>query len=71
MTKKTEKKLIQDVRIFDVYENEEQLGAGKKAYAVKFLLQDEAKTLNDKEIDKVMKALIDNFQTKLGATIRT
>ena len=71
VAKKTEKKLIKDIRIFDVYKNEDQLGTGKKAYAVKFLLQDESKTLNDKEIDKVMKALIDNFQTKLGASIRS
>lgn len=69
--KSTEKKLIKEISLFDVYRNEEQLGSGKKAYAVKFLFQDLSKTLKDKEIDKVMNKLIDNFKTKLGAEIRT
>ena len=71
VTAKTDKKLIKETTLFDVYENAEQLGADKKAYAVKFLFQDISKTLNDKEIDKVMKSLISNFTTKLGATIRS
>lgn len=69
--KSTEKKLIKEISLFDVYRNEEQLGEGKKAYAIKFLFQDLSKTLNDKEIDKVMNKLIDNFKTKLGAEIRS
>ncbi len=71
IAKSTEKKLIKDISLFDVYRNEEQLGKGKKAYAVKFLFQDLTKTMKDKEIDKVMAKLIDNFKTKLGAEIRT
>ena len=71
ITAKTDKKLIQKTTLFDVYENAEQLGEGKKAYAVKFLFQDDSKTLSDKEIDKVMSSLIKNFETKLGATIRS
>lgn len=70
LTKKTDKKLIQEVSLFDVYKNEEQLGAGKKAYAVKFKFQDLTKTLKDKEIEKVMTALQANFSSKLGAEIR-
>jgi len=71
VTAKTDKKLIQETTLFDVYENAEQLGEGKKAYAVKFLFQDVSKTLSDKEIDKVMNSLIKNFETKLGASIRS
>ena len=71
ITKKTEKKLIQEVSLFDVYRNDEQLGEGKKAYAVKFLFQDLSKTLKDKEIEKVMNKLIDRFKEQLGAQIRS
>jgi len=71
LTNKTEKKLIQDISLFDVYRNEEQLGPGKKSYAVKFVFQDFTQTLNDKQVDKVMAALIENFKTKLGAEVRS
>jgi len=71
ISNKTEKKLIKEVSLFDVYKNKEQLGADKKSYAVKFLFQDNTKTLKDKEVDKVMSALIDNFKAKLGAEIRS
>ena len=47
----TEKKLLKEVELFDVYEGK-NLEAGKKSYAVSFLLQDENQTLNDKMIDK-------------------
>ena len=70
VSKNTNKKLIKEVSLFDVYKNEEQLGQGKKAYAVKFKFQDISKTLTDKEVDKVMTALQDNFKAKLGAEIR-
>ena len=49
----TEKKLLKEVSLFDVYEGK-NLEAGKKSYAVSFLLQDESQTLNDKMIDKIM-----------------
>ena len=65
----TEKKLLKSVELFDVYEGK-NLEAGKKSYAVSFLLQDEAATLNDKQIDKVMQKLIANLQNKLGAQLR-
>jgi len=71
ITNKTEKKLIKEISLFDVYKNAEQLGEDKKAYAVKFLFQDATKTLKDKEIEKVMNKLIDNFKSKLGAQIRS
>jgi phenylalanyl-tRNA synthetase beta chain len=64
------KKLIKDINLFDVYENEEQLGAGKKSYAVSFTFENPEKTLKDKEVDKVVNKLIADYESKLGATIR-
>ncbi|WP_321331407.1 phenylalanine--tRNA ligase subunit beta [uncultured Bacteroides sp.] len=65
----TEKKLLRDVSLFDVYEGK-NLEAGKKSYAVSFLLQDETQTLNDKSIDKVMSKLVKNLEDKLDAKLR-
>ena len=65
----TEKKLLKEVTLFDVYEGK-NLEAGKKSYAVSFLLQDENATLNDKQIDKIMSKLIANLENKLGAKLR-
>lgn len=65
----TEKKLLKEVELFDVYEGK-NLEAGKKSYAVSFLLQDEAQTLNDKMIDKIMSKLVKNLEDKLGAKLR-
>ena len=65
----TEKKLLKEVSLFDVYEGK-NLEAGKKSYAVSFLLQDENATLNDKQIDKVMQKMIANLQNRLGAVLR-
>lgn len=65
----TEKKLLKEVNLFDVYEGE-KLAADKKSYAVSFLLQDEQATLNEKQIEKIMEKLIANYQEKLGAVIR-
>ncbi len=65
----TEKKLLKDVALFDVYEGK-NLEAGKKSYAVSFLLQDENATLNEKQIDKIMSKLIANLENKLGAKLR-
>ncbi len=66
---KTERKLLKDVSIFDVFENE-KLGENKKSYAVSFIIQDETKTLKDKQIDKIMKKLQYNFEKELGAELR-
>ena len=65
----TEKKLLKEVSLFDVYEGK-NLEAGKKSYAVSFMLQDENATLNDKQIDKIMQKLIKNLETKLDAKLR-
>ncbi len=66
---KTEKKLLKEVSLFDVYEGE-KLGAGKKSYAVSFTLQDTTKTLKDKQIDKTMSNLTRVFEQELGAKLR-
>jgi len=65
----TERKLLKKVNLFDVYEGK-NLEAGKKSYAVSFLLQDETKTLADTQIEGIMKKLQGNFETKLGAKLR-
>lgn len=65
----TEKKLLREVSLFDVYEGK-NLEAGKKSYAVSFLLQDETQTLTDKVIDKIMAKMVRNFETRLEAKLR-
>ena len=65
----TEKKLLKKVELFDVYEGD-NLPAGKKSYAVNFILQDEEKTMGDKQIDAIMQKLIANIKKQLGAELR-
>jgi phenylalanyl-tRNA synthetase beta chain len=69
IAQKTERKLLQDVNVFDVYQGD-KLPAGKKSYALSFTLQDEEKTLTDKGIDSIMQKLIYNFGKEAGAEIR-
>ena len=69
IARQTEKKLLKSVELFDVYEGK-NLPEGKKSYAVNFILQDETKTLNDKQIEAIMSKLINNLKTKLGAELR-
>lgn len=66
---KTEKKLLRQVGLFDVYESE-SLGKNKKSYAMSFILRDDKRTLTDKIIDKTMKKLLDTFEKNTGARIR-
>jgi phenylalanyl-tRNA synthetase beta chain len=69
IAKQSEKQLLKSVNLFDVYQGE-NLPAGKKSYAVSFTLQDENKTLTDKQIDKIMKTLQTQFESQLGAELR-
>ena len=69
IAQKTEKKLLKRISLFDVYEGK-NLPEGKKSYAVSFYLQDETKTLQDKQIEKIMEQLISNFKRELGAELR-
>lgn len=66
---KTEKKLLKDVTLFDVYEGK-NLPEGKKSYAVNFVLQDSEKTLNDKQIDAIMQKIQKSLESELGAQLR-
>jgi len=67
--KKTEKHLLKKVTLFDVYTGK-NLPSGKKSYALSFTIQDEKKTLTDKQIDKIMKKLQQNFENEFGASLR-
>ena len=69
IARQSEKKLLKKVELFDVYEGK-NLPAGKKSYAVNFILQDEEKTLNDKQIEAIMNKLIANLKGKLNAELR-
>ncbi|MBG44234.1 MAG: phenylalanine--tRNA ligase subunit beta [Aequorivita sp.] len=66
---KTEKKFLKAVTLFDVYKGK-NLPDGKKSYALSFTIQDEEKTLTDKQIDKIMGKLQQKFETEFGATLR-
>jgi phenylalanyl-tRNA synthetase beta chain len=66
---RTEKKLLKEVNIFDVYQGD-KLPEGKKSYALSFILQDDEKTLTDKQIDGIIQKLIYNFEKEAGAEIR-
>ena len=69
IAKQSERKLLKDVNLFDVYQGK-NLPEGKKSYAVSFTLQDEHKTLTDKQIDKIMSKLQQSFEKQLGAELR-
>jgi phenylalanyl-tRNA synthetase beta chain len=69
LAKQSEKQLLKQVNLFDVYQGK-NLPKGKKSYAVSFTLQDENKTLTDKQIDKIMSKLQSAFEQKLGAELR-
>ena len=64
-----ERKLLKHVNLFDVYEGK-HIEAGKKSYAISFILQDTQKTLTDKQIDAIMDKLRKTFEDKFGATLR-
>ena len=64
-----DKKFLKKVTLFDVYEGK-NLEAGKKSYAVNFLLQDDTKTMNDKQTDAVMAKIIASLEKQLGAKLR-
>lgn len=66
---RTEKKLLKEVGIFDVYKGD-KLPAGKKSYALSFVIQDEEKTLTDKQIDGIIQKLITNFEKEVNASVR-
>lgn len=69
VVRSSEKKLLKGVSLFDVYEGD-KLPEGKKSYAISITLQDNEKTLQDKQIEAVMKKVVTNLQKQLGAELR-
>lgn len=69
IVRESERKLLRGVQLFDVYEGD-KLPAGKKSYAINITLQDDERTLNDKQIEAVMKKIITNLQQRAGAELR-
>ncbi len=65
----SEKHLLRGVNLFDVYEGR-NLEAGKKSYAISVILQDDVKTLQDKQIDAIMQKIIANLEKQVGAKLR-
>lgn len=69
VVRESERKLLRDVTLFDVYEGK-NLPEGKKSYAIAITLQDDEKTLQDKQIEAVMAKVVANLEKRLGATLR-
>lgn len=69
IAQRTERNLLKEVSVFDVYQGN-KLPEGKKSYALSFILQDDEKTLTDKQIDAIMQKLMLNFEKEAGAEIR-
>ena len=65
----SEKHMLRGVDLFDVYEGK-NLEAGKKSYAISIILQDDVKTLQDKQIDAIMQKIIANLEKQIGAKLR-
>ena len=68
IARQTERKFLKKVELFDVYEGD-KLPAGKKSYAVNFILQDPEKTMGDKQIEAIMQKLIQNLKKQLNAEL--
>ena len=69
VVEQSEKKLLKSMTLFDVYEGK-NLPAGKKSYAISLILQDNEKTMQDKQIDAIMQKIIRNLETQVGAQLR-
>ena len=70
LARKAAKQLLTEVNLFDVYRNEEQLGAGKKSYALSFLFESRERTLKDREVDRAMRSIEGSMVKQLGAEVR-
>src|SRR5690554_1780795 len=69
VARKTDRKLLKEVNLFDVYEGD-KLPEDKKSYAVSFYFQDEEKTLKDDQIDKIMEKIRVQLEKQLSAELR-
>lgn len=70
LANKTLKGKITSINLFDVYENDEQLGTDKKSYAISLTIEDKTKTLKDKEVEAMMSKLVKTLENKVGAVLR-
>ncbi len=70
IAKKIGKKLVTSVNLFDIYESKEHLGENKKSYAINIMFEDTEKTVDTKEVDKIVEKIINQCQEQLGAVIR-
>jgi phenylalanyl-tRNA synthetase beta chain len=66
---KTERQLLENVQLFDVFTGN-GIPKGKKSYGLNFKLSDKNKTLTDKQIDKTMKRISQQYEKQLGASLR-
>jgi phenylalanyl-tRNA synthetase beta chain len=62
-------RILREIDLFDVYQDK-KMDAGKKSYAISFIFRDDHKTLSDKEVDKIMKRLMEVCASELKAVIR-
>lgn len=67
---KTAKGILKNINLFDVFADAQKLGEGKKSCAVSFVFEDVENGLQDKEIEKLMENLTQQYEQKLGALIR-
>ena len=70
IARKQAKKLLQDLQLVSIFTDAEKLGATKKSYAIRLEFANPERTLKDKEVDKVMQQLMQQYERQLGATIR-
>lgn len=70
IAKQVNKKLLKHIGLFDVYENKEQLGDDKRSIAISLVFENITKTLNDTEVDNIMKQIIEQLEQKIKAVIR-
>ncbi len=70
IARKVDKKILKEIKLFDIYKSEKHLGEGKKSYAINYSFENKERTLKDKEIDKIMNQLMSKYESDLGAVIR-
>lgn len=69
IAEKTERNLLKEVGIFDVYMGE-KLPNGEKSYTLSFIFQDKEATLTDEKIDAMMQKITQNLEKEAGVTLR-
>ena len=70
LSRKLGGELLREVNLFDVYRHDEHIGVGKKSYALSFLFRDDSKTIEEGQIEGIMRNMVKAFEEKLGAVVR-